>query len=907
LNIEQNLLFVKDEDQTSKIKYCEYSDGKYEVTYINGKIYRYNTNNITWIRKPKSLDPALTLVSIRNQPIPNILKILLFGDKYIRIVFKAGQQKVYLQNELIIERNCINEKKTGDCLSYLKQLAAVVGITSEKGESGFLSKQFEMITQISPDSVFSLFLDPKPLVKSNERKQLIFPFGFNLSQKTAGEEAFCNSLSVIEGPPGTGKTQTILNLIANAIMENKTVAIVSNNNSATSNVLEKLEKYGVDFIAAYLGNTENKEIFFKDQKLDYPDMKNWKLEILEASERRKNLENQGQKLDEMLEKRNMSAKSKQELSEVLIEKEYFDLYENETSEQPIKYKSLYSQKASSILKLWVEFRQIVEQGTPMSITGKIKFLLRFGIYDFKFYNNPEDRILSLFQKLFYEYRIGELVEEIKTLDKQLEDYKFDKAMKIYEEVSMSLFKSYLAKRFSANERPTFNADILKKDTSKFLEEYPVILSTTHSIKRCAQQNFQFDYIIMDESTQVDLVTGALALSCAKKAIIVGDLMQLPNVVSSETKEITDEIFESYNLSDAYRYSSNSILSSILELFPEVPKTMLKEHYRCHPKIIGFCNKKYYNDELIVLTEEKSGDQPMALYKTVIGNHARGNFNQRQVDAIFDEIIPNLGISGDQGSIGIVSPYRRQTEEMQRRATQNQIEADTVHKFQGREKEIIILSTVANEINEFVDNPNLLNVAVSRAVKKLIVVASEDIAESSSNLGDLARYIKYNNFVIQESKIYSVFDLLYRQYSKQLLESLGEKRAGLDAPSEILIDNLLKNVLARLEFRHLDKVLHQPLKMLIRDPVLLDENECKFAMNINAHTDFLIFNKFDKSPVLVIEVDGYFFHANNPKQLERDKIKDGILGKYNIPILRLPTNGSGEEEKICRKLGEIKLN
>ena len=67
MNIEQNLLLVKDEDQTSKIKYCEYSDGKYEVTYINGKIYRYNTNNITWIRKPKSLDPALTLVSIRNQ------------------------------------------------------------------------------------------------------------------------------------------------------------------------------------------------------------------------------------------------------------------------------------------------------------------------------------------------------------------------------------------------------------------------------------------------------------------------------------------------------------------------------------------------------------------------------------------------------------------------------------------------------------------------------------------------------------------------------------------------------------------------------------------------------------------------------------------------------------------------
>jgi len=47
---------------------------------------------------------------------------------------------------------------------------------------------------------------------------------------------------------------------------------VSNNNSATANVLEKLEKYGVDFIAAYLGNRENKEKFLVGQTQTYPDM-----------------------------------------------------------------------------------------------------------------------------------------------------------------------------------------------------------------------------------------------------------------------------------------------------------------------------------------------------------------------------------------------------------------------------------------------------------------------------------------------------------------------------------------------------------------------------------------------------------------------------------------------------------
>ncbi|MCE5222134.1 MAG: DUF2726 domain-containing protein [Clostridium sp.] len=57
-------------------------------------------------------------------------------------------------------------------------------------------------------------------------------------------------------------------------------------------------------------------------------------------------------------------------------------------------------------------------------------------------------------------------------------------------------------------------------------------------------------------------------------------------------------------------------------------------------------------------------------------------------------------------------------------------------------------------------------------------------------------------------------------------------------------------------------------------------------------------------ILVVEVDGYAFHANNPKQLERDRMKDGILKKYNIPILRLATNGSGEEEKLKDKLVQV---
>ena len=93
-------------------------------------------------------------------------------------------------------------------------------------------------------------------------------------------------------------------------------------------------------------------------------------------------------------------------------------------------------------------------------------------------------------------------------------------------------------------------------------------------------------------------------------------------------------------------------------------------------------------------------------------------------------------------------------------------------------------------------------------------------------------------------------------------------------------------------------------MLIRNPEKLDENEYRFAMNVLTHTDFIIFNKLDKMPVLVVEVDGYAFHANNPRQLERDRMKDRILQKYGIPILRIKTNESGEEIKLRNKLIQI---
>src|SRR5690606_8249000 len=172
-------------------------------------------------------------------------------------------------------------------------------------------------------------------------------------------------------------------------------------------------------------------------------------------------------------------------------------------------------------------------------------------------------------------------------------------------------------------------------------------------------------------------------------------------------------------------------------FPNIPKTLLREHYRCHPKIIEFCNQKFYSNQLIILSEYTNNRQPLAVYKTPPGNHAREKMNQRQIDIIKEEIILKENLN--DVDLGIVTPYRNQTFALQQAFNGTSIKADTVDKFQGRENEVIILSTVDNEISDFTDNSNRINVAVSRAQEQLILVVNGNESEKDSNISDLIRY------------------------------------------------------------------------------------------------------------------------------------------------------------------------
>lgn len=497
--------------------------------------------------------------------------------------------------------------------------------------------------------------------------------------------------------------------------------------------------------------------------------------------------------------------------------------------------------------------------------------------------------------MFYKAKYSEILNNIKDIEEFLKSIS-DNNIKEFTDNSMIVFKDYLAQKYENRSRKRFTDKDLWLNSKEFLMDYPIVLSTTFSSRSSLNSNTVYDYLIIDEASQVDIATGSLAISCAKNVVIVGDTKQLANIVQPKLKPQVESVFSKYNIDNGYKFT-NSFLQSILDVLPNVPQTTLREHYRCHPKIIEFCNQKFYNGELIIMTKDNGEKDVLLAKKTRKGNHARDHYSKRQIDVIKQNIITEYSLDAEE--TGIISPYRNQVNALNDEI--GQFEIDTVHKFQGREKDNIIISTVDDEISDFVDDPNLLNVAISRAKKRLMIVVTGNLQKKERIITELIDYINYNNFEVSDSNVCSVFDYLYSQYKDERDEYLKKHKKISMYDSENLMYSLIKDIIAENKFSSLGVICRIPLRMLIRNFDLLSAEEHKYAMNNATHLDFLIYNKITKKPLLAIEVDGYEYHKKGTAQAERDKLKNNIMNTCHIKLLRFKTNGSGEKEKIISTL------
>ncbi len=594
------------------------------------------------------------------------------------------------------------------------------------------------------------------------------------------------------------------------------------------------------------------------------------------------------------------AKLTSERNAIDVEKRHFDQYVKEAGIvlNTVSFKK--NVRASDIMHLWQIMLDKAETGASFRFWQRLLLFFKQGIRDRKILNQDPVQVIPSLQSMFYKKRNEEINKEIDKIREEITKIHVDT-----EELStksMQYLKQILARRYSGKgSRTTFSEEDFWKNPQEVLLEYPVTLSTTFSSKSSlgSRQNIvQYDYLIMDEASQVDIATGVLALTSALNAVIVGDTKQLPNVVTDEDREKAESIFKLYDIPEGYKFTK-SFLQSVLDIVPNIPMTMLREHYRCHPNIINFCNQKFYNGKLVVMTQDNGEDNVIKAVTTVAGNHERDRYNQRQIDVIKQEILPEL--DGDLSGIGIISPYRNQVDALRKEIPD--VEVNTVHKFQGREMDTIIISTVDDEKNDFSDDPYLINVAVSRAKKHLYIVASGNEIEDG-NINDLISYIRYHNCEVVESKVYSIFDYLYSNYSAARMQYLMDKKRVSEYDSENLIYALLTEIIEDCERSDIGIVCHMPLNLLLRDLGKLTEEEKRYATNPLTHLDFTLYSRISKKVLAAIEVDGYAFHKEGTNQAGRDLLKNSILQKYEIPLLRFSTNGSGEKERLQGLLAKI---
>jgi DNA replication ATP-dependent helicase Dna2 len=292
---------------------------------------------------------------------------------------------------------------------------------------------------------------------------------------------------------------------------------------------------------------------------------------------------------------------------------------------------------------------------------------------------------------------------------------------------------------------------------------PIIASTTSTISKRIYDNLAFDIVIVDEATQMAEPYLLSAITKGKKFILVGDDKQLPPLV------------QSYQAQD--RGLGTSLFERLKKKYPEA-SVLLRYQYRMNRELMEFSNLKYYNgkvqeanntigEQLLwdllppntdFSTETSINqlildpDQPLVYVgvNTEFNKERRVNLGEIQVISKLVEILIKKGL--DQEHIGIIAPYRGQVAEISRNlSSHKKVLVDTIDRYQGSDKEVIILSLCTVVSPNLLEDSRRFNVALTRAKKKMIIVGNIPDKDSISQFSDLFSHIEKNNFVVFPSK------------------------------------------------------------------------------------------------------------------------------------------------------------
>ncbi len=454
---------------------------------------------------------------------------------------------------------------------------------------------------------------------------------------------------LIHGPPGTGKTSTLTELILQFVNKGKRVLATADSNIAVDNLILNLCKHpGIKIV-----------------RIGHP------------------------------------ARVMEELERFSI----FALFEKEES-------------AKEISKSWEEIRKLIEKRD--NFTKPIPSLRR-GLSDEEIFSfgNKRKGARGISVKLMKS--MANWIALNQEIDKRIQELK-------------------------EKEKEVFNSIILGAD---------VVLSTNSMVQSEFLKDFYFDVAIIDEGSQQIEPSALIPLLKAERFYIAGDHKQLPpTILSEKAKELENTLFE-----------------SLINRFPDL-SLMLEVQYRMNEKIMEFPNKKFYQGRLKASELVKNhtlgdlGVKTPEKYKSILDPFIPVAFldtsetntyefqpegstsyeNYREADLVVEilEELCRMGVA--KKDIGVITPYSAQVKLLKQILLEKElkIEVNSVDGFQGREKEVIIISFVrSNEKGDigFLNDLRRLNVAITRARRKLICIGNSSTLKKQPVYAEFIEYIK----------------------------------------------------------------------------------------------------------------------------------------------------------------------
>lgn len=318
-----------------------------------------------------------------------------------------------------------------------------------------------------------------------------------------------------------------------------------------------------------------------------------------------------------------------------------------------------------------------------------------------------------------------------------------------------------------NEKISEIHDKIKKLENKIVKDInssDIILSTnsTAAIEEIART--KFNVVIVDEASQATIPSILIPLSKARRFILAGDHKQLPPTIISKKAHFLEK----------------TLFEELIKKYPN-KASLLNVQYRMNSFLMKFPNSEFYNGNLksdssvddinldeIIDSEELSRLKESDVEKQLHNNlklllfidtsnlknneekhlkDSKSIINQSEA-AIATSIAKfYLGTGINPKDIGIISPYADQVNLIQDKIP---IEVKSVDGFQGREKEIIIISTVRSNKNGnigFLKDLRRLNVAITRAKRKLIVIGNKNTLKGNSTYSKLIKFCAKNDLLI----------------------------------------------------------------------------------------------------------------------------------------------------------------